>query len=666
MLRIVQSDRYDSVEAYMTYRLIQEPLRSQDSHDIGILRPGYHMDYLFYNRKFDIRLGWFSAYDLIRYAPPLGDVSLKLGNFRPDTTRSFEPQIDRGRWSSQLGWIFQSNKKHHSTHRSSWNRETDTSHLNARGQLITPSMTRDIWPNRSNTLLYGILTAHTLSGPTSYNNIFRYITYSQSNGLDSFTITPSTAWDGTYQRFDLDEFVADCRKNPYIVIRDGYSGSVPCTLTWFDFNIQYYGDEFSGSVVLTYMFENVATSIKWYTFPSGETVHPRSDRLYKVTTTFNYTVDHRSRLGFLVPGTYLIASDYTNSVSRYYELVSATDNIPIPSDNWYGINSYETADTSAISPIHIRMKPGSVRKTIAERNTNRINILTGVSHQKTLLMFNSYINKIHDDIRPVACLSANDALESYSSSSNFLESIPELPAILTSIRDVAKIGRMIKMISSGDLAAVPFAIDLLADGYLAYKYGAKPLASDIDEARRIATMYYERLDNLSKDLPVALYGKFDFQIPGAPQDIPGKLFVTARSKMVLRQSPSGLLAYVIALDNVGLLPTLARIWDLVPFSFVIDWFTSLSDRFSDIDHATIRAALDVDYYIHTFEYRLILDQSFYTPFRRSGVNYPEFRVFKRERSLRHPLFQESRYDFHPPRGFNKHLLASGALLWAQS
>lgn len=49
------------------------------------------------------------------------------------------------------------------------------------------------------------------------------------------------------------------------------------------------------------------------------------------------------------------------------------------------------------------------------------------------------------------------------------------------------------------------------------------------------------------------------------------------------QASKGLPALIRQLDSLGALPTLARAWDLVPYSFMIDWIINVGDILSSID-----------------------------------------------------------------------------------
>lgn len=280
--------------------------------------------------------------------------------------------------------------------------------------------------------------------------------------------------------------------------------------------------------------------------------------------------------------------------------------------------------------------------------------------------YNSLVEEVHPDIIYWAALSANDAVMSYTHSDlNLIEGVPQLPSMLSGLKNVSDFMSHLKSLSSGNVAASSEIIDDLAEGYLAYHYGYSPTIADVQEARTQAEIVYNRMSTHAKTLPRVLYGKFFYRFPNNIQlkGYEGDFTVTVRSKVSLNPSNSALLAWVLTLDQVGMLPTLTRAWDLVKFSFVLDWFTSLGDRLQDVDSNAIRFAIDINSYIHTFEYSYRPSDKLLS---RYGCSSDDFtlRVYKRYRSLFNPLLRDGRFDPHPPKGLSKSRhLAAGSLLW---
>jgi len=351
---------------------------------------------------------------------------------------------------------------------------------------------------------------------------------------------------------------------------------------------------------------------------------------------------------------------------KQYTLKSFWTDYELPGNYpWLVQSADDDLSDAEFSPVHVLERPGSYDGEPTAFWTKPASASQKYGVDRPTYAFKHFVDSIHDDIRVACALSANDCLSRFKANFNSLESVPELPGMLKSITDVKKIGKVFSLFTSGSPLAWLGLIDLLAEGYLLYKYGVKPLVSDVEEAREIATRYANQIDFWSKGLPRRLNGVFKYEIPDAVPGIPGTVVVDVRTTMALRSSPAGVLAYIFAMDEVGLLPTLSRLWDLVPFSFVVDWFTGLSARFEDIDASAKRFALELDYYVHTWTYKLYPDSKFLAPYApKLGYKpMPHFRVFKREISCFHPILRQTKYDFHPSKGLKNHLLAGGSLLW---
>jgi hypothetical protein len=621
---------------------------------------GYYMDRFLDNYTLDIPIGEFSAYDLLNMQNPMGPVCVAIKGDKPKTTRAYNGGKDGARYGSAIGGLLSLGHATRSDHRTTWTKETDTVHLSARGSLQDDYSGRDHFPNRTIDARWnGVFNRYANLGPDA-GRLYRQITFSRPNGVDTFTVPTSSSvtFADMRKRYRFAEFISEAQKAKLLkeTKQDGYAVNLS---VYHSFQIlqENYSDQ-GGVFQYTYVFENTADSLI-----RVQGIFPHAFHKYQVTITLKWAFQPTGGLSSKIPGTYTII-DTTNSVERAYVLMESQTNRSIPGNYPWAYESANFHSNLVASPAHIISKPVFRSDNGGDWWKDKSGVLAGYPREEALHWFYNHVESIHGDIRSASALSANDALSSVKSDTNYLESLPELPSILKWGGKVAEVGKVVKDFSKGNPKAVSELVDLIASSYLLYKYGAKPLRSDIEESYRIARVYAREMDVLSKPLAGVFYGKFSYDIPGKVPRIAGRLNVMVRTKMVLRSSPGGVLAGIIALDEVGFLPTLGRIWDLVPFSFVIDWFTGLSNKFETIDSMAIRAALDVDYYVHTYTYRLFPDPSHYSPFRRrSATDVVEYRMFVRERSLHHPLILSDRYDFQPPAGVKKNLLAAGSLLW---
>jgi hypothetical protein len=475
-----------------------------------------------------------------------------------------------------------------------------------------------------------------------------------------------------YERVFLDEFADDFPRDPAgfgIQTADGYARN---SLRYQDAGmvIQHslignYNDPtyiLRAEASLRYRFTNHSTSIIGF----GDSI-PRATHVYDVHHHILCDLEVSPRRD--VPLIGLNESWGNTTVQEFswnisYDLVDYTTTHVIPNGYpWPSFNGEIIDPPAEVSAPHVVRAPGSVEKKFSNHLSllTRDNIDYG-NYLDLLRYFNAEVSDVHGKMLPAAAISANDCLSSFSSELNPFESVPQLKDAFAGMQNIAEFFGGIKSLSRGDPSGATKIVDALAGGWLFYTYGAKPNVSDAEEAHRVAVDMYGKLGELGNQLPGHLYGKFSFRPPWKLKGVPGELTVVVRSKMVLNRSQAVVLAWAMALDEVGLLPNLTRGYDLIKFSFVFDWFTNLGDRLSDVDKMSLRFAVDVSHYVHSFYY-------VYTPtpdfLARYSCRSSRFQLTKIERYLSryNPMLKESEYDFHPPRGVKNRLLTAGSLIW---
>lgn len=109
-------------------------------------------------------------------------------------------------------------------------------------------------------------------------------------------------------------------------------------------------------------------------------------------------------------------------------------------------------------------------------------------------------------------------------------------------------------------------------------------------------------------------------------------------KVVYRPIPSELMDFVRNWDDWGVYPTLSRVWDMVPFSFVLDWFAKVQDFLEQID-----TAIKIPYYE-------VLGVCWS---RKVSVTLPARVIFRNDfavgRIIQTHYRRENRKDLHPLR-----------------
>lgn len=124
-----------------------------------------------------------------------------------------------------------------------------------------------------------------------------------------------------------------------------------------------------------------------------------------------------------------------------------------------------------------------------------------------------------------------------------------------------------------------------ANLYLCYKYGARLTYADIKE---LLTGIHAAFTK-SRDLGAYSAVRSSKLFTGTYKSLP--YTDQYRYKISYRPYPNDVMNVVRALDSWGLYPTLTRDWDLIPFSFVVDWVANISSLLERLD-----ARMMADYY----------------------------------------------------------------------
>jgi hypothetical protein len=113
----------------------------------------------------------------------------------------------------------------------------------------------------------------------------------------------------------------------------------------------------------------------------------------------------------------------------------------------------------------------------------------------------------------------------------------------------------------------------LEDLWLAYRYTYNTGKSDVEDAITFMKRYVD-LGGLERS--IKCYGKASTAVLGAE--------VTCRCTLDITPADLGFVGKVWrALENYGLTPDFYVIWDMIPYSFIVDWFIPVGDLLSVVD-----------------------------------------------------------------------------------
>lgn len=174
---------------------------------------------------------------------------------------------------------------------------------------------------------------------------------------------------------------------------------------------------------------------------------------------------------------------------------------------------------------------------------------------------------------------------------NNIENITQLSGISDIIKEpLSWINLAGKVSSSTGLRSLTLLLEILTSAQLLYSYGIAPTVSDAEEIAAKghllkSSIMRKRLLNWKE-----WHGSADRELPTGDVVPPyeGRRLV-ARATVVCRVRPESILASLLPYWALGLVPCLNKMWDLLPFSFVADWFFDISSKLEAIDRTFVNA-----------------------------------------------------------------------------
>jgi hypothetical protein len=251
--------------------------------------------------------------------------------------------------------------------------------------------------------------------------------------------------------------------------------------------------------------------------------------------------------------------------------------------------------------------------------------------------FGKYWNSRLPDIRPSSFYYFVDAIENLriTYSDNLIETLYDMISLYSLIPLNGTRG-LIELLS--DVIFHPKKVikllRVISDEYLRAIFGYLPLKDQLDDI----LAKYEQVGKQFYTLAgtgYTVYGSRVFQLDS-------KTALTTSSKVRVRIEPNSVLNMMLALDSNGLLPLPSRLWDLIPFSFVADWFTGMSDRLRSAEIYAFSNFFTFDYLIHS--YWVMQDNSASFPLL-TAVTPVTSSWYRRELSRIIPRPQDSPFNF---------------------
>jgi hypothetical protein len=183
-----------------------------------------------------------------------------------------------------------------------------------------------------------------------------------------------------------------------------------------------------------------------------------------------------------------------------------------------------------------------------------------------------------------------------------------------------------------------------------------------NELPKIVALIQELQQKKSRNLVVGR-GKFNFEFQPSAFGRPTS-HLLARSKIVLDISERSLVSAFLGWDGLGIWPKPSTLWDLVPFSFVANWFTGIGASIKRAEYATL--LLDVPaYFVHTYAITSPFTEDELATWEMANSSSDDplsLRAYYRDVSHYSPLPRDSAFGFGLPQHLPP-LGVVGALLY---
>jgi hypothetical protein len=269
------------------------------------------------------------------------------------------------------------------------------------------------------------------------------------------------------------------------------------------------------------------------------------------------------------------------------------------------------------------------------------------------------------DIRASGFLAAKDALSSnvHALSFNALQDLQHVKDLADAVPDLKGLGEIASKAVKGDLSVVPALVDYFTEAVLKHNFVQRPIIRDGKEL--LATDLLRSIEAITKYRNFTWYGKFRYPLlPSENWMGDGEMILETRVKLRGNCDLSTLMATIFALEGCGALPTLSRVWSLVPFSFVVDWFTNESERLRSVDAQLQFLAINTYWCLYSYKISYIpsdVELARYNLFSDAS-DLLTYSVYLREVSRLMPRLTDSRLDLQR-RTSGPDPVTVGSLLW---
>jgi len=328
--------------------------------------------------------------------------------------------------------------------------------------------------------------------------------------------------------------------------------------------------------------------------------------------------------------------------------------------NWHSTMPFGSVDDFKVCRIGMSIP---LSPNVDAEHDKCFNFLVKLPLYKLSDSFRDNVRKSWRDVIPSAMFSTVDAFMEAEGSlnTNVLQNLQKLPEVANMIphlkEGVDVLGRLLRRDLS--LSTIKEIADLSTSTILQGSFEWRPYYE-------IFTVYLPKMMSTLHSIGDIQQnaigrGSFTFKISN---DL-GRKEVTlqTRTKLVMDASPSGLLSAITGLDALGLLPKASNLWDLIPFSFVANWFTGVGAALRRCEYSLFIGTIP-SYFVHSYTLTSPLTEEELDTMEASNslISPASLKLYYRDVSLYSPVPRDSRFGFGMPRGLPP-LATLGSLLY---
>lgn len=283
---------------------------------------------------------------------------------------------------------------------------------------------------------------------------------------------------------------------------------------------------------------------------------------------------------------------------------------------------------------------------------------------KVSAMFFQDVEHLMPHIRPSSALSSTDALNTLMSADNrsVLQTLAKLNDLSSQLPEVSEAIRLVKSLPNANFSTLKELIDFLTSLRLQYGFQWRPEYQLLTELLPQVPQILLDVSNLTNQSIVG-YGQYDYTFK---EPIGGRNAVKlkTRTKIVASQGIPEHLASYLKYDTLGLSPSLSNLWDMVPFSFAVNWLTGLGNRLRDIQGAAALLLISPDVSVHSYLITSPITEEEQERWALTSVGEVNFalKCYIRDASAHVSLPRSGRFDFREPAGISDWTIPL-SLLW---